>query len=277
MGVKDYDLNPDNNTQINGINIAEGCPPSGINNAIRQLMADVRADSDDQNSRASTPATSTSLGPVMPQTGNDDGLELGPDGTLRLKVAAPTVRGGVKASETPQAYTVPHSRADGTIDPAWMPSVLKTSGGQMNGEVVFGTGYAIRRNNDTGALVISGGTSYDTNDGSIILHGKNESNPGVAGLVELLAGGGRVSFGYNGIFYPNNNRVMLNQDFFIQAVPPNGPVYSIPNGGTWSLTRLQWDHDGNIAEVTTQTVAGGTAANISNANAQFLIAYRVSV
>lgn len=44
MGVKDYDLNPDNNTQINGINIAEGCPPSGINNAIRQLMADVKAD-----------------------------------------------------------------------------------------------------------------------------------------------------------------------------------------------------------------------------------------
>ena len=39
MGVKDYDLNPDNNTQINGINIAEGCPPSGINNAIRQIMA----------------------------------------------------------------------------------------------------------------------------------------------------------------------------------------------------------------------------------------------
>lgn len=46
MGVKDYDLNPDNNTQINGINIAEGCPPSGINNAVRQLMADVKADSD---------------------------------------------------------------------------------------------------------------------------------------------------------------------------------------------------------------------------------------
>lgn len=49
MGVKDYDLNPDNNTQINGINIAEGCPPSGINNAIRQLMADVKADKDAQD------------------------------------------------------------------------------------------------------------------------------------------------------------------------------------------------------------------------------------
>ena len=49
MGVNDYSLNPDNNTQINGINIAEGCLPSGINDAIRQLMADVKADSDEQN------------------------------------------------------------------------------------------------------------------------------------------------------------------------------------------------------------------------------------
>lgn len=49
MGVKDYSTNPDNNTQINGINIAEGCPPSGINNAVRQLMADVKADKDAQD------------------------------------------------------------------------------------------------------------------------------------------------------------------------------------------------------------------------------------
>ena len=277
MGVKDYDLNPDNNTQINGINIAEGCPPSGINNAIRQLMADVRADSDDQNSRASTPATSTSLGPVMPQTGNDDGLELGPDGTLRLKVAAPTVRGGVKASESPQAYTVPHSRADGTIDPDWMPEVLKLIGGLMSGEIQFGTGFAIRRNVDNGALIISGGTEFDSTDGMIVLHGKSDASSGLAGLVELIAGGARVSIGVNGIYYPGGNRLMFNKDIFIQVVPQNGPVYKLPAGGTWNRTRLQWDIDGNIAEASTQTVAGGSDANISNSNVQVIIAYRVSV
>ena len=41
MAVSDYKTNPDENPTISGINIAEGCPPSGINNAIRQLMADV--------------------------------------------------------------------------------------------------------------------------------------------------------------------------------------------------------------------------------------------
>lgn len=49
MAVKDYKTNPDENTTISGINIAEGCPPSGINNAIRQLMADVKQNADEQD------------------------------------------------------------------------------------------------------------------------------------------------------------------------------------------------------------------------------------
>lgn len=42
MAVTDYSVTPGSNTAITGINIAEGCAPSNINNAIRQLMADVR-------------------------------------------------------------------------------------------------------------------------------------------------------------------------------------------------------------------------------------------
>lgn len=41
--IRDYSNNPNANTTINGINIAEGCLPSGINNAIRNVMADVKA------------------------------------------------------------------------------------------------------------------------------------------------------------------------------------------------------------------------------------------
>lgn len=42
MAVTDYSTTPASNTTISGINIAEACSPAGINNAIRQLMADVR-------------------------------------------------------------------------------------------------------------------------------------------------------------------------------------------------------------------------------------------
>lgn len=41
MGISSYSTNPASNTTINGIDIAEGCAPSGINDAIRQMMADI--------------------------------------------------------------------------------------------------------------------------------------------------------------------------------------------------------------------------------------------
>jgi hypothetical protein len=40
--ISEFDIDPANNTDINSINIAEGCAPSGINNAIRQLMSDLK-------------------------------------------------------------------------------------------------------------------------------------------------------------------------------------------------------------------------------------------
>ena len=39
--VTDWDIAPANNSDIAGINIAEGCPAGGINDAIRTLMAQV--------------------------------------------------------------------------------------------------------------------------------------------------------------------------------------------------------------------------------------------
>jgi len=40
--ISEFDTNPDLNTDINSINIAEGCAPSGVNNAIRTLMSDLK-------------------------------------------------------------------------------------------------------------------------------------------------------------------------------------------------------------------------------------------
>ena len=41
MSVRDYSTTPASNTTIASIDISEGCSPAGINNAIRQQMADV--------------------------------------------------------------------------------------------------------------------------------------------------------------------------------------------------------------------------------------------
>jgi hypothetical protein len=40
--ISEYSATPSNNTDIGGINISEGCAPSGINNAIRELMAQLK-------------------------------------------------------------------------------------------------------------------------------------------------------------------------------------------------------------------------------------------
>ena len=40
--ISEYSATAANNTDIAGINIAEGCAPSGINNAIRELMAQLK-------------------------------------------------------------------------------------------------------------------------------------------------------------------------------------------------------------------------------------------
>ena len=47
MAVSDYDTNPNNNSTISGTDVSEGCNPAGINNAIRQLMADTKTFYDD--------------------------------------------------------------------------------------------------------------------------------------------------------------------------------------------------------------------------------------
>jgi len=47
MAVTDYSTTPGSNTAISGINIGENCSPANINNAIRQLMADVATALDD--------------------------------------------------------------------------------------------------------------------------------------------------------------------------------------------------------------------------------------
>lgn len=41
MAVSDYSTTPAANVSINGINIGENCPAANVNNALRQMMADI--------------------------------------------------------------------------------------------------------------------------------------------------------------------------------------------------------------------------------------------
>jgi hypothetical protein len=59
VAVGDYNTNPASNTNISGINVAEGCAAGNGNDAFRQLMADIAV------MYAALPNTST----LIPKTG----------------------------------------------------------------------------------------------------------------------------------------------------------------------------------------------------------------
>ena len=73
--VSEWSSTPSNNTDIGNINIAEGCAPSGINNAIRELMAQVK------DMQAGTDADNFAIGGNLSVTGTT---------TLTGTTAAPT-------------------------------------------------------------------------------------------------------------------------------------------------------------------------------------------
>lgn len=43
MSFSDWSQNADSNSNIGGISIAEGCPPGNLNNALREIMAEMRS------------------------------------------------------------------------------------------------------------------------------------------------------------------------------------------------------------------------------------------
>jgi hypothetical protein len=74
--ISEFSSTAANNTDIGGINIAEGCAPSGINNAIRELMAQLK------DQQTGTDADSFTVGGNLSVTGTT---------TLTGTTAAPTV------------------------------------------------------------------------------------------------------------------------------------------------------------------------------------------
>ena len=79
--VSEWSPTAANNTDIGGINIAEGCAPSGINNAIRELMAQVK------DMQAGTDADNFTVGGNLSVTGS-----------VTLTTALPVTSGGTGVS-----------------------------------------------------------------------------------------------------------------------------------------------------------------------------------
>ena len=163
-----------------------------------QLVGDI-----DTNTKCSV-ATTSSAGIVMPKTGDEDGLELGEDGSLRVRQASASQRGSVLASTTAAANAVPQAGEDGTLDESWVQPVIQMiedaspgiASKEALGLIKVGTGLAIR---------IDGTLDAVSNTVELTF---TESNPEWTApetaiyTVTCVGGGGRGGSGGKG-YYPD--------------------------------------------------------------------------
>ena len=217
MPIKDYSTDPDLNVSISGINIAEGCPPSGINNAIRQLMADVKEESEAQ-AEAITAASSALEAFAETQAQKDEAQDAKiadkldkSGGTMTGRLINRNVddsyifiAGGTGDTVTPKSGHVIVYGKDHTYSPGYVVlaadngvdsyklsikpdgtvtsgnnEVLTSGGGKLEGNYYFTqeTAYFYKKT-QTGSLVLRGGTSGFADGASLYLYGANNAEQG---------------------------------------------------------------------------------------------------
>lgn len=185
------------NTTITGANIAEGCPPSGINNAIRNLSGLIRRafkasifrvrDTTDQTKLLAldlsgiTTATTRTL--VVPDASGTIGLVSSTTWTPALTIGGSTT--GITYSSqlgryqkvgnkvTLWVYIILTSKGVqvGTISVTGIPFTAKTDAGMFWANAV---GY--RNNSFTGAGILSAGTSIFLYNGDTALNNGDITN-----------------------------------------------------------------------------------------------------
>jgi hypothetical protein len=141
--VSEWSSTPSNNTDVGGIDIAEGCAPSGINNAIREMMAQIK------DMEAGTDGDSFTVGGNLSVTG-----------TTTLGTALPVASGGTGSTTESGART---SLGLGTIATQAASSVSIT-GGSITGitDIAVADGGTGASTLTANAVLIGNGTSAIT-------------------------------------------------------------------------------------------------------------------
>jgi len=106
--ISEFDTTPANNTDIDSINIAEGCAPSGINNAIRELMSQLK----DQQTGAAGDNFTVGGNLVVTGTSVHTGATTF-TGAVVMSTALPVASGGTGASTAGNARTNLSAAASG--------------------------------------------------------------------------------------------------------------------------------------------------------------------
>ncbi len=215
--ISEYSSTPSNNTDVNGINIAEGCAPSGINNAIRQLMSDLK---NQQTGASGDPFT---VGGNLSVTGTT---------TLTGAATAPTPSTSDNSTNiATTAYVTAKVAAStsGLSDPGANGIVVRTSTGTtIPRSIAAGTGISVSNGDgvsENPTISNSGVTSYNGSTGSVNGVATIDSTSPTSGNINLS---GLTSFGKS---HMANGYQKLPGGLIMQW----GKTTALPSGGTLTV------------------------------------------
>jgi microcystin-dependent protein len=164
--ISEFDSTPANNTDIDSINIAEGCAPSGINNAIRELMSQLK----DQQTGAS--GDNFTVGGNLAVTGTT---------TFTGIPSAPTASAGTNTTQVATtAFVLANTTPTGVIS-MWGTGTAPTGYLLCVGTAVSRSTYA--------ALFAVIGTTFGSGDGSTTFNLPNYTNRMPYGTTVAATGG----------------------------------------------------------------------------------------
>jgi microcystin-dependent protein len=176
--VSEWSATASNNTDIGGINIAEGCAPSGINNAIRELMAQVKdlqtgADSDSlvvgggfTCSGAAVFSSTVALGASATATTQSAG-----DNSTKVATTA-----YVASNAIPSGVIVIWSGSSGSIPSGWYLCNGSNSTPDLRDRFIVGAG-------STYAVGNTGGSK----DAIVVSHTHSISDPGHSHSIDMAS------------------------------------------------------------------------------------------
>jgi microcystin-dependent protein len=205
--ISEFDTNPDNNTDIDGINIAENCPPANINNAIRELMSQLKDFQAGNQASNQLLAAGGGTGLSSPGTSGNVLTSNGSDWVSSTPTYVPT--GGMLmwgTSSAPTGYLLCNGSAVSRSTYSALFAVLGTAYGAGDGSTTFNLPDFRDR------FPVGAGTSYSANsqggskDAIVVSHTHTGTtdNPGnfITGSADtnIQGGGGSVMAGASGAF-----------------------------------------------------------------------------
>jgi microcystin-dependent protein len=164
--ISEFDSTPANNTDIDSINIAEGCAPSGINNAIRELMSQLK------NQQTGADGDNFTVGGNLAVTGT---------ATFTGVPSGPTASAGTNTTQlATTAFVLSNSNPTGGIM-MWTTGTAPTGWLLCAGTAVSRSTYA--------ALFAVIGTTFGVGDGSTTFNVPNYTNRTPYGTTVGATGG----------------------------------------------------------------------------------------